>query len=59
MSEVVEEDMKKDLWDKFPKVNSYKYLGVNLNQNLSPKDHSEYLEKKLKRFKKMVLINRL
>jgi hypothetical protein len=31
MSEVVEEDMKKDLWDKFPKVNSYKYLGVNLN----------------------------
>jgi len=30
-SEVVEGDMKKDLWDRFPKVNSYKYLGVNIN----------------------------
>ena len=32
-----------ELWNKFPKVNNYKYLGLNLNQSLQPKEHIAYL----------------
>jgi len=36
----VEEQPAKDsdqLWERFPKVNNYKYLGITLNQSLLPK----------------------
>ena len=31
-----------ELWNKFPKVNNYKYLGLNLNQSLQPKEYIAY-----------------
>ena len=58
----VEEQPAKDsdqLWERFPKVNNYKYLGITLNQSLLPKQHLEHLQNKLKKFKKMVIIIRL
>ena len=58
----VEEQPAKDsdqLWEQFPKVNNYKYLGITLNQSLLPKQHLEHLQNKLKKFKKMVIIIRL
>ena len=58
----VEEQPTKDsdqLWERFPKVNNYKYLGITLNQSLLPKQHLEHLQNKLKKFKKMVIIIRL
>ena len=61
-SNQVEEQPAKDsdqLWERFPKVNNYKYLGITLNQSLLPKQHLEHLQNKLKKFKKMVIIIRL
>ena len=46
------------LVDLFPKVDNYKYLGIELNQRLAPEFHVAKLEGKLKRYKKLVNINR-
>jgi hypothetical protein len=58
-NEEQEGDLEGELWGKFPKVNSYKYLGINISQNMQPSEHIAHLEKKLAKFKKMALINRL
>ena len=44
---------------KFPLVQSYKYLGVELNQKLQPEKHMVNLEKKLIKYQKMAIITRM
>jgi hypothetical protein len=40
-------------------VDSYKYLGVTLNQKVMPNEHLVLMDDKLKKFRKLILINRL
>ena len=39
-------------------VETYKYLGINLDKRLEPTNHLEHLNKKLEKFKKMTNILR-
>jgi hypothetical protein len=40
-------------------VDSYKYLGVTLNQKVMPNEHLVLMDDKIKKFRKLILINRL